>query len=112
MKYTTNTYGMLNEVDAFVDEHVANYKRYIRALVETKAVEDFSRNEMATIRLVSNSSITSICGYRAKNPKFNLEVLNLPLPVKSVCANVVNENAVKAFIAKLSPEKRKQILGF
>ena len=112
MKYTTNTNGMLNEVEAFVNEHVANYKRYIKALVETKAVEDFSRNEMAAIRLVSNSSITSMCGDRAKNPKSNLEVLNTPLPVKSVSANVVDETAVKAFMAKLSPEKRKQIFGF
>jgi hypothetical protein len=110
--YTTNDQGMLVEVEDFVKATVANYENYVRGLVTTTAVEDFSYNEMAFLRLVSSSSIMSMCSVeKAKNPKTKLEVLNQPFTDKGF-GKPLTELAVKNFLAKLSPEKRKEILGF
>lgn len=107
-KYTVNENGYINNIDQVVDELVETYKGYIREVFENKTVADLSMNEMAFIRLVSSSSILSM----KKAGKTMLEILNSPVNKPSVAkSRPVTEDAVAAFLAKLSPEKRKQLLG-
>lgn len=103
---TVNNNGMLNDAENFVNECVDTYKKYLTELFTTKPVDELTRNELAFIRLVSNSSI------KAMDKKSNLEILNSPVAKRSVArAAPLTEDVVSAFLAKLSPEKRKQLLG-
>lgn len=104
---TVNEIGMLNNAETFVNECVDTYKKYLNELFTTKPVDELTRNELAFIRLVSNSSIKSMA-----EKKTNLEILNSPVAKPSVARSApLTEDAVSAFLAKLSPEKRKQLLG-
>lgn len=104
---TVNNKGMLNDAATFVDECVDTYKKYLTELFTTKPVDELTRNELAFVRLVSNSSIKSMA-----EKKSNLEILNSPVAKPSVArATPLTEDVVSAFLAKLSPEKRKQLLG-
>lgn len=104
---TVNTDGMLNDAENFVNECTGIYKKYLTELFATKPVDELTRNELAFIRLVSNSSIKSMA-----EKKTNLEILNSPVVKPSVArATPLTEDAVSAFLAKLTPEKRKQLLG-
>ena len=104
---TVNDNGMLNGAENFVNECVATYKQYLTELFNTKPVAKLTRNELAFIRLVSNSSIKSM-----SDKKTNLEILNSPVAKPSVARSApLTEDVVSAFLAKLSPEKRKQLLG-
>lgn len=102
---TVNEKGMLTNAKDFVNECTDIYQKYLTELFTTKPVHKLTRNELAFIRLVSNSAIKSM-----SEKKNNLEILNSPrLPGgRSV---PLTEAAVSAFIAKLSPEKRRQLLG-
>lgn len=101
------TTGKLNNAAAFVDSCVDTYKQYLTELFNTKPVSELTRNELAFIRLVSNSSIKSM-----SEKKSNLEILNSPVAKPSVARSApLTEDVVAAFLAKLSPEKRKQLLG-
>lgn len=103
---TVNYNGMLNNAETFIDECVNTYKKYLTELFYTKPVDELTRNELAFIRLVSNSSIKSMA-----DKKSNLEILNSPVAKPSVArAAPLTEDVVSAFLAKLSPEKRKQLL--
>src|SRR5574344_1435352 len=103
---TVNDNGMLKGAETFVNECVDTYKKYLTELFATKPVAKLTRNEMAFIRLVSNSSIKSMT-----DKKSNLEILNSPVAKPSVARATLTEDVVSAFLAKLSPEKRKQLLG-
>ena len=104
---TVNNNGMLNDAETFVNECVDTYKKYLTELFTTKPVDELTRNELAFVRLVSNSSIKSM-----SEKKTNLEILNSPVAKPSVArATPLTEDVVSAFLAKLSPEKRKQLLG-
>lgn len=104
---TVNDKGMLNDAETFVSECVDTYKKYLTKLFTKKPVDELTRNELAFIRLVSNSSIKSMA-----EKKSNLEILNSPVVKPSVARSTpLTEDAVSAFLAKLSPEKRKQLLG-
>lgn len=104
---TVNENGMLKNAETFVAECTDTYKKYLSELFATKPVAQLTRNELAFIRLVSNSSIKSM-----SDKKTNLEILNSPVAKPSVArATPLTEDAVSAFLAKLSPEKRKQLLG-
>lgn len=104
---TVNDKGMLNDAENFVNECVDTYKKYLSELFATKPVDELSRNELAFIRLVSNSSIKAM-----SEKKTNLEILNSPVVKPSVARTTpLTEDIVSAFLAKLSPEKRKQLLG-
>lgn len=104
---TVNEKGFLNNAATFVDECVDTYKKYLTELFAAKPVNELTRNELAFIRLVSNSSIKSMA-----EKKSNLEILNSPVAKPSVArATPLTEDVVSAFLAKLSPEKRKQLLG-
>lgn len=104
---TVNENGMLNDVETFVNECADTYKKYLTKMFETKPVDELTRNELAFIRLVSNSSIKSM-----SEKKTNLEILNAPICKPSVARSTpLTEDAVSKFLAKLSPEKRKQLLG-
>src|SRR5574344_603491 len=103
---TVNDNGMLKGAETFVNECVDTYKKYLTELFNTKPVAKLTRNELAFIRLVSNSSIKSM-----SEKKTNLEILNSPITKPSVArATPLTEDVVSAFLAKLSPEKRKQLL--
>lgn len=104
---TIDKTGKLNNAAAFVDNCVDTYKQYLTELFNTKPVSELTRNELAFIRLVSNSSIKSM-----SEKKSNLEILNSPVAKPSVARSApLTEDVVAAFLAKLSPEKRKQLLG-
>ena len=104
---TVNEKGMLDNAETFVNECVDTYKKYLTELFTKKTVDELTRNELAFIRLVSNSSIKSM-----SEKKTNLEILNSPVAKPSVARSApLTEDAVSAFLAKLSPEKRKQMLG-
>ena len=104
---TVNKDGMLEKAETFVNECVDTYKKYLTKLFATKPVSELTRNELAFIRLVSNSSIKSMA-----EKKTNLEILNSPVAKPSVARSApLTEAVVSAFLAKLSPEKRKQLLG-
>lgn len=104
---TVNNAGMLNDAENFINDCVNTYKKYLTELFEKKPVDELTRNELAFIRLVSNSSIKSMA-----EKKTNLEILNSPVAKPSVArATPLTEDVVSAFLAKLSPEKRKQLLG-
>lgn len=104
---TVNKNGMLNNAEAFVNQCVNTYKKYLTELFSKKPVSELTRNELAFIRLVSNSSIKSMA-----DKKSNLEILNSPVAKPSVARSTpLTEDVVSAFLAKLSPEKRKQLLG-
>lgn len=104
---TVNDKGMLNDATNFVNGCVDTYKKYLTELFTTKPVDELTRNELAFIRLVSNSSIKSM-----SEKKSNLEILNSPVAKPSVArATPLTEDVVSAFLANLSPEKRKQLLG-
>lgn len=104
---TVNDNGMLNDAETFIDECVDTYKKYLAELFNTKPVDELTRNELAFIRLVSNSSIKSMA-----EKKTNLEILNSPVAKPSVArATPLTEDVVSAFLAKLGLEKRKQLLG-
>lgn len=104
---TVNNKGMLNDAENFVNKCVGTYKEYLTKLFNTKPVDELTRNELAFIRLVSNSSIKSMA-----EKKTNLQILNSPVVKPSVArATPLTEDVVSAFLAKLSPEKRKQLLG-
>jgi hypothetical protein len=108
-KLTVNSNGMLENAQEFIDNCVSTYKSYLQDLFAQKAVEDLSMNEMAFIRLVSSSSILSM----KKSGNTMLEILNKPVNKPSIAASKpVTEDAVRAFMAKLSPEKRKELFGF
>ena len=107
-KFTTNAQGYINNVDEIVDGLAETYKEYVRELFTNKIVSDLSMNDMSFIRLVSSSSVLSM----KKAGKTNLEILNSPVNKPSVAKSApLTEDAVAAFLAKLSPEKRKQLLG-
>ena len=107
-KYTVNENGFINDIDDVVDGLVETYKGYIREIFTNKTVADLSLNEMAFIRLVSSSSILAM----RKKGETMLDILNKPINKPSVAkSQPVTEDAVAAFLAKLSPEKRKQLLG-
>lgn len=107
-KYTVNENGFINNIDSVVDALTETYKAYITEIFTNKTVADLSMNEMAFIRLVSSSSILSM----KKSGKTMLEILNSPVNKPSVAkSQPVTEDVVAAFLAKLSPEKRKQLLG-
>ena len=117
-KYTVNENGFINDIDDVVDGLVETYKGYIREIFTNKTVNDLSMNELSYIRLVSSSSIMSMKkDSKSKDGKIvkgksNLEILNSPVNKPSVAkSQPVTEDAVAAFLAKLSPEKRKQLLG-
>lgn len=104
---TVNDNGMLNDAETFVNECVDIYKKYLTELFTKKPVDELTRNELAFIRLVSNSSIKSM-----SERKSNLEILNSPVAKPSVArATPLTEDVVADFLAKLSPEKRAQLLG-
>lgn len=104
---TVNENGMLNDAKNFINDCVNTYEKYLTELFENKPVDELTRNELAFIRLVSNSSIKSMA-----EKKTNLEILNSPISKPSVArATPLTEDVVSAFLAKLSPEKRKQLLG-
>lgn len=104
---TVDDNGMLNNGETFINECADTYKKYLTELFNVKPVDELTRNELAFIRLVSNSSIKSMA-----EKKTNLEILNSPVAKPSVARSTpLTENAVSAFLAKLSPEKRKQLLG-
>lgn len=104
---TVNNNGYLNDAESFVDACVETYKSYLTELFSSKPVDELTRNELAFIRLVSNSSIKSMA-----DKKSNLEILNSPVAKPSVARSApLTEDVVAAFLAKLSPEKRKQLLG-
>lgn len=104
---TVNNKGMLNDAEKFVNKCADTYKEYLTKLFNTKPVDELTRNELAFIRLVSNSSIKSMA-----EKKTNLQILNSPVVKPSVArATPLTEDVVSAFLAKLSPEKRKQLLG-
>lgn len=107
-KFTTNAQGYINNVDEIVDGLAETYKEYVRELFTNKIVSDLSMNDMSFVRLVSSSSILSM----KKAGKTNIEILNSPVSKPSVAKSTpLTEDAVAAFLAKLSPEKRKQLLG-
>lgn len=104
---TVNEQGMLNNAESFVNECVDTYRQYLNELFAKKPVDELTRNELSFVRLVSNSSIKSM-----GEKKTNLEILNSPVAKPSVArATPLTEDVVSAFLAKLSPEKRKQLLG-
>lgn len=104
---TINDDGMLNDAETFVNECVDTYKKYLTELFTKKPVNQLTRNELAFIRLVSNSSIKSM-----SEKKSNLEILNSPVAKPSVARSTpLTEDVVANFLAKLSPEKRAQLLG-
>ena len=108
IKYTTNAQGYINNIDQVVDALAETYKSYLHEVLESKTVEDLSMNEMSFIRLVSSSSILNM----KKSGKTMLEILNSPVNKPSVAkSQPLTEDVVAAFLAKLSPEKRKQLLG-
>ena len=108
IKYTTNAQGYINNIDQVVDALAETYKSYLHEVFESKTVEDLSMNEMSFIRLVSSSSILNM----KKSGKTMLEILNSPVNKPSVAkSQPLTEDVVAAFLAKLSPEKRKQLLG-
>lgn len=104
---TVNNDGMLNDAETFVNECVETYKKYLTELFAKKPVNELTRNELAFIRLVSNSSIKSMAEKKTK-----LEILNSPVAKPSVARSTpLTEDVVSEFLAKLSPEKRAQLLG-
>lgn len=107
-KFTTNAQGYIDNVNEIVDSLAETYKEYVRELFTNKIVSDLSMNDMSFIRLVSSSSVLSM----KKAGKTNLEILNSPVNKPSVAKSTpLTEDAVAQFLAKLSPEKRKQLLG-
>lgn len=107
-KYTVNENGFINNIDSVVDALTETYKAYITEIFTNKTVADLSMNEMSFIRLVSSSSILSM----KKAGKTMLEILNSPVNKPSVAkSQPITEDVVAAFLAKLSDEKRKQLLG-
>ena len=104
---TVNDKGMLNYAETFVIACVNAYRKYLTQLFATKPVNELTRNELAFIRLVSNSSIKSM-----SEKKTNLQILNSPALKPLIARSTpLTEDEVSAFLAKLSPEKRKQLLG-
>lgn len=107
-KYTVNENGFINNIGSVVDALTETYKAYITEIFTNKTVADLSMNEMSFIRLVSSSSILSM----KKAGKTMLEILNSPVNKPSVAkSQPITEDVVAAFLAKLSDEKRKQLLG-
>ena len=112
-KLTVNSNGMLENAQEFIDNCVSTYKSYLQDLFAQKAVEDLSMNELCFVRLVSSSSILSMLKPKSGHGKTKLEILNSPVNKPSIAASKpVTEDAVRAFMAKLSPEKRKELFGF
>ena len=117
-KYSVNANGYINDIDNVVEELTTTYKAYMKEIFTNKIVADLSMNEMSYIRLVSSSSIMSMKkDSKSKDGKVvkgksNLEILNTPVAKPSVAkSQPLTEDAVAAFLAKLSPEKRKQLMG-
>lgn len=114
-KLTVNSNGMLENAQEFVDNCVSTYKSYLQDLFAKKAVEDLSMNELCFVRLVSSSSILSMLKPKSSKSKSKtkLEILNSPVKKPDIVASKpVTEDAVRAYMAKLSPEKRKELFGF
>ena len=112
-KLTVNSNGMLENAQEFIDNCVSTYKSYLQDLFAQKAVEDLSMNELCFIRLVSSSSILSMLKPNSGHGKTKLEILNSPVNKPSIAASKpITADAVKAFMAGLSPEKRKELFGF
>lgn len=117
-KYTVNENGYINDIDNVVEELTKTYEAYVREIFTNKTVNDLSMNEMSYIRLVSSSSILSMKkdsmskDGKVVKGKSNLEILNTPAAKPSVAkSQPLTEDVVAAFLAKLSPEKRKQLVG-
>ena len=112
-RLTVNSNGMLENAQEFIDNCVSTYKSYLQDLFAQKAVEDLSMNELCFVRLVSSSSILSMLKPKSGKGKTKLEVLNSPVNKPAIAVSKpVTEDAVRAFMAKLSPEKRKELFGF
>lgn len=112
-KLTVDKNGKLVNAQEFIDTRVATYKSYLQDLFAQKTVEALSMNELCFVRLVSSSSILAMLKPKSGNGKTKLEILNSPVNKPAVAASKpLTTDAVKAFMAALSPEKRKELFGF